>query len=205
VVTFLTFGLAALLIVLLPGPDTLVVIRSLMRGGRGSGVKTAAGVCTGLCLWIVVATVGLSAALRASRDGYLALRVAGAVYLCVLGIQALRSRGVTAEFIDVGRRGRRGLLGTGYLTGMLTDLLNPKVGVFFVTFLPAFVPPHADVAVWSLLLGAIFVVLTAAYFVVLLFFASAIMTRLRQPKTRRRLDHATGLVLIGFGARLALE
>lgn len=222
-ISVLAFAVAAVLIVLLPGPDTLVVLRGLLRGGRRTAMRTAAGVCTGLCVWVVVATVGLSAALRASRDGYLALRIAGAVYLCVLGAQALRSRGATAELnaaelntaeLDAaelnaaeqtGARRRRGLLGAGYATGILTDLLNPKVGVFFVSFLPAFIPAHGDVTAWSLLLGAIFVVLTAAYFLALLFFADRVMRGLRQPKVRKRMDQLTGLVLIGFGARLVLE
>jgi threonine/homoserine/homoserine lactone efflux protein len=210
VLSLLTFSAAAVLIVLLPGPDTLVVVRSLLRGGRGTALKTAAGVCSGLCVWVIVATVGLSAALRASKDGYLALRIAGAVYLAVLGVQALRSRGVSAEIDQAeleaaGSRKRGGLLGTGYATGLVTDLLNPKVGVFFVSFLPAFIPAHHNVTAWSLLLGAIFVVLTAAYFVALLFFADRVMHGLRRPTTRKRLDRLTGLVLIGFGARLVFE
>jgi threonine/homoserine/homoserine lactone efflux protein len=205
VISVLAFAVAAVLIVLLPGPDTLVVIRGLVRGGGGVAMKTAAGVCTGLCVWVVVATVGLSAALRASQDGYLALRIAGAIYLCVLGTQALRSRAAPVGIETPSAPKRRGVLGTGYVIGILTDLLNPKVGVFFVSFLPAFIPDHADVTAWSMLLGAIFVALTAAYFLALLVFADRVMRGLQQPKIRKRMDRLTGLVLIGFGVRLALE
>ncbi|HEX3708054.1 MAG TPA: LysE family translocator [Mycobacteriales bacterium] len=202
-VSVLAFIGAASLIILLPGPDTLVVLRSLLRQGPHTARRTALGVLTGLTVWAVAAVVGLSALLRASRDGYDALRIAGAVYLCVIGVQALRSRGVTAELDS--SPARRRILGTGFVGGLTTDLLNPKVGVFFVTFLPAFVPRHEPVGLVTLLLGAIFVVETGLYFVVFLRFAERIVGWLRRPRLRKMLDRGTGAVLIGFGVRLALE
>jgi threonine/homoserine/homoserine lactone efflux protein len=202
-VSVLAFIGAASLIILLPGPDTLVVLRSLLRQGPHTARRTALGVLTGLTVWAVAAVVGLSALLRASHDGYDALRIAGAVYLCVIGVQALRSRGVTAELES--SPARRRILGTGFVGGLTTDLLNPKVGVFFVTFLPAFVPRHEPVGLVTLLLGAIFVVETGLYFVVFLRFAERIVGWLRRPRLRKMLDRGTGAVLIGFGVRLALE
>src|ERR1700712_3335205 len=92
-----TFTLAAILIVLLPGPDTLVVIRNLIRGGRRTAVRTVFGVLSGLVIWVVAASLGLSAILSASHDAYLALRIVGAVYLVWLGVQSLRSRGNLAQ------------------------------------------------------------------------------------------------------------
>src|ERR1700710_2971280 len=91
-----TFPLAAVLIVLLPGPDTLVVVRNLVRGGRAMAAKTVLGVLSGLGVWVVTAALGLSAVLRASEDAYLALRLTGAAYLVWIGIQSLRSRGQVA-------------------------------------------------------------------------------------------------------------
>jgi threonine/homoserine/homoserine lactone efflux protein len=128
------FAAAAGLIVLLPGPDTLVVLRALLRKGHRQALRTICGVLTGLSIWATCAVLGLSALLRASHDGYTALRIAGAVYLCLLGIQAFRSRGASSE-LDTDASTRRGVIGTGYLAGLTTDLLNPKVGVFFVMFL----------------------------------------------------------------------
>lgn len=198
----LTFSLAAMLIVLLPGPDTLVVVRNLVRDGRRTALLTVIGVLTGLTVWVGAASLGLSALLRASHDAYLGLRIAGAVYLVYLGVQSLRSRSVVlTEDVPV----RRGLLGRGFGAGLATDLLNPKVGVFFVTFLPGFVPNGQPVGVTSLLFGAIFVVETALYFAVLLALAGRVTGWMNHPVVRRRLDRATGLVLIGFGARLATE
>jgi threonine/homoserine/homoserine lactone efflux protein len=207
-IAVLTFSLAAFLVVLLPGPDTLVVLRSLLRSGKASASRTVLGVLTGLTIWALAAAVGLAALLHASHDAYLGLRIVGAVYLCALGVQALRSRGSSTEFDhvdDAPRPRRRGLLGTGYGAGLATDLLNPKVGVFFVTFLPAFVPHGKPVGAVSLLFGAIFVAETAAYFALLLGAADRVVAALRVPRLRKRLDRATGIVLIGFGLRLATE
>ncbi len=195
------FTVAAVLIVLLPGPDTLVVVRNILFGGRRQGALTAFGNICGLALWVCVATFGLAAALRASQVGYDVLRLAGATYLVWLGIAALRSR---AAGLDV-TPGRRGLLGDGFTAGFLTNLLNPKVGVFFVTFLPGFIPHHHAIAGASLLLGSIFLVLTACYWIVLLALAGKVTAWMNRPAVRRWLNMLTGMVLVGFGLRLATE
>jgi len=193
-----TFSLAAVLVVLLPGPDTLVVVRNLVKGGRRVAARTVLGVLSGLTVWVVAAVLGVSAVLRASHDAYIGLRVAGAAYLIYLGVRSLWARAGTAT-------APRRPGATGYTAGLLTDLLNPKVGVFFVTFLPGFVPHGYSVAWASLLFGAIFVVLTAAYFAILLTASRPVTRMMENVRVRRRMDRCTGLVLIGFGLRLALE
>jgi RhtB (resistance to homoserine/threonine) family protein len=203
-----TFTFAAGLIVVLPGPDTLVVLRNLLRHGRRRAVLTVAGVLTGLTVWVAAAALGLAAVLRASNDAYAALRIAGAAYLLWLGIQSLRARRSAIPIpleLDGPTKTRRGLLGTGYGAGLATDLLNPKVGVFFVTFLPGFIPRGQSVGATSMLLGAVFIVETALYFTALLVLAGRITAWIHNPRIQRRLDRATGLVLIGFGVRLAVE
>ncbi len=200
----LPFTAAAVLIVLLPGPDTLVVVRNILFGGRRQGALTALGNVCGLAIWVCIATFGLAAALRASQVGYDVLRIVGATYLIWLGISALRSRRAGLE-ITPGPSGRRGLLGSGFSAGILTNLLNPKVGVFFVSFLPGFIPRHHGVAAASLLLGSIFLVLTAVYWVVLLALAGKVTAWMDRPAVRRRLSVITGVVLVGFGLRLATE
>ncbi len=203
-VALATFAVASVLIVLLPGPDTLVVVRSLVRGGRSRGLATVLGILCGLSVWVTAAALGLSALLRASEVGYSALRFAGAAYLLWLGVQSFRSRGAASSPADaVPARG--GVLGTGFMAGLLTDLLNPKVGVFFVTFLPGFVPAGYSVGWLSLLLGAIFIAETALYFAVLLGLAARVTAWMTAPRTRRRLDVLTGRVLVAFGVRLATE
>lgn len=199
--TVLAFVGAATLIVLLPGPDTLVVVRSILRGGRHQGILTALGNLCGLSLWVAAAALGLAAMLEASEVGYAALRIAGACYLVFLGVQAWRSRGRVDQPVD----GHGGVLGTGFRAGILTNLFNPKVGVFFVTFLPGFVPSGASVLWTTLLFGAIFIVLTALYWVLLLGLAGRVTAWMNTPTIRRRLDTATATVLVAFGLRLATE
>ena len=199
-VSVAAFFLAATLVVLLPGPDTLVVVRNLVRGGRQVAARTVLGVLSGLTVWAVTAVLGLSALLRASHDGYTGLRVVGAVYLIYLGIRSLRSHDPEPQLGPSPR-----LLGTGYMAGLLTDLLNPKVGVFFVSFLPGFVPHGYSVTWTSLLFGAIFVVLTATYFAVLLTASGPVIRWMGNDRLRRRLERCTGVVLVGFGIRLAIE
>lgn len=195
------FALASVLIVMLPGPDTLVIVRGIVRGGRRRGLTTAAGILCGLGLWVAAAVLGLAAMLRASEIGYEVLRVVGAAYLVWLGIQALRKRGRDTDAASP----RGGVLRAGFAAGLLTDLLNPKVGVFFVTFLPGFVPHGYAVGPTSLIFGAMFIVETAIYCVVLLVLAGRVSGWMSAPRMRRRLDLVTGTVLVGFGLRLATE
>ncbi|MCW2857291.1 MAG: rhtB [Marmoricola sp.] len=192
---------AATLIVLLPGPDTLVVVRSILRGGRRQGTMTALGNLTGLTIWVAAAALGIAALLHASQIGYDVLRAVGACYLIYLGISAWRSRGIVNEQPET----RAGVLGIGYRAGVLTNLLNPKVGVFFVTFLPGFIPSGTSVGLMTAGFGAIFVVLTALYWVLLLAVSGKVTRWMNEPRIRRRLDVATSGVLIAFGIRLATE
>lgn len=201
-VAMASFSLAAVLIILLPGPDTLVTVRNIVRGGRSSGVATAAGIMVGLTVWVTAAALGLAAVLRASEVAYAVLRIAGACYLVWLGVQSLRSlRQAGAPEVT----GRRSLVGTGFRAGLTTNLLNPKVGVFFVTFLPGFVPSGYPVGATCLLFGAVFLVLSIGYYVVLLALAGKVTEWMARPVVRRRMDAVTGTVLLGFGMRLAIE
>lgn len=197
-VALVAFSLAAALIVLLPGPDTLVVVRELMRAGRRRAAQTVAGVLCGLAVWVGAAAFGLSALLRASHTGFVVLKIAGGAYLIWLGVQSLRLRRLAEP-------SQRRLLGRGFVAGFATDLLNPKVGVFFVTFLPGFVPHGYSVGAVSVLFGAIFIAETALYFAVLLAVATPVTRWLGDAHIRRRMDAATGAVLIGLGIRLAVE
>jgi threonine/homoserine/homoserine lactone efflux protein len=209
-VAVVSFALASVLIVLLPGPDSLVVVRGLVRGGRRGGATTAAGVLCGLVVWVASATLGLSALLRASEVGYDALKIAGACYLMWIGVRSLLSIRRTAAEVAIEGDGPMApaplLGGSGFVAGFLTDVLNPKVGVFFVSFLPGFVPDGNHSVGWTtVLFGAIFTVLTALYFLGLIAVSGTVAAWMRTPRIRRRLDALTGLVLVGFGVRLATE
>ncbi|KQX66022.1 LysE family translocator [Angustibacter sp. Root456] len=205
----LAFSAAAALLVVLPGPDTMVLLRSIVRDGRPRAVWTAAGGLTGLVIWVSVAALGLSAVVRASELGYLALRIAGGLYLLWLGVQSLRRRPQQASALVVADAGAGARLAAGrgraYLTGLLTDVLNPKVGAFFVSFLPAFVPVGHAVGAGSAVLGGVYIAETAVYYVALLAVSGTVVRWMGTPRVRRRLDRLMGLVFVAFGLRLMTE
>lgn len=201
-----SFAIPCLVLVLLPGPDTLVILRGLVRGGRRGGIVTAIGVLGGVLVWVFAAVVGLSALLRASEVGYTALKFAGAFYLVWIGVQSLRSirRGhATAPDVAtvagvVAPRHR-----SAFMSGFLSDVLNPKVGVAFVTFMPGFIPAGEPVALTSFVLGLLFIAMSAVYFAVLIGLSGNVSRWMNTPHIRRRLDALTGTVLVGFGIHLA--
>ena len=201
-VALLTFLAAAALIIVAPGPDTLLVTRNVFRRGRRGGLVTAAGTVTGLALWSVAAALGLSALLAASEVGYNVARVAGGLYLIWLGVQTLRSHGTAPA---TATEAAPLPMHRAYLSGVLSNLLNPKIGVFFITFLPGFVPLGAPVGTTAALLGALFVVETALWLLVLVWLVGNGTGWLSRPGVRRWLDRVTGVVLIGFGIRVVAE
>ncbi|GEE02231.1 lysine transporter LysE [Gordonia spumicola] len=195
-----SFTLAATLLVLLPGPDSLVVIRGLTRGGRAGGVRTALGVVCGLMVWVVAAVLGLSALLQASEVGFEVLKIVGGVYLVWMGVQTLRSMRAMPT-VPIETTGRPG----GFVAGFLTDILNPKIGILFITLLPGFVPDGYSAAWTTFGLGMVYVALTCAYFAALVLAAGRIANWMQTPRIRRRIDGVAGVALIGFGVRLATE
>jgi threonine/homoserine/homoserine lactone efflux protein len=201
-----TFMAASALLIVLPGPDNALVLRNALRHGRTIGVRTSAGTLTGVLLWVVAAALGLSALLRASEVGYDLVRFLGAAYLIGLGLSSLQSRGMTPSDGEHEHRRMSGAGGrAGYLMGVLTNLANPKTGVFFIAFFPAFIPRGSSVESTSLLFGALFVLEAAAWFAVLLWGVSRFAAWLHRPRVQRRMEALTGVVLIGFAIRLATE
>ena len=203
----LTFVPAAAVLVMAPGPDSLLVLRNASRGGRQAGFATAAGTVTGLFAWAVAAALGLAALVRASEIGYLVVRWAGAAYLVFLGSQLIwRSRSGRAageqasaqEAVSTRRLAE-------FLTGAGTNLLNPKVGIFFISFLPAFIPRGAPVAPTVLILGAIFLAEGIAWLGAVVLVGDRLSALVSRSSVRRRMERLTGLVMIGFGLRLAFE
>lgn len=222
-VTLVSFAVTAIVLIVLPGPDTTVVLRAIARNGRAGGVHTAAGVCCGLLTWLLAAVAGLSALLAASRGGYDALKLAGAVYLGWLGVRTLlasmraRSDSGATDVETSGtpavsngsatgaRPGRSPFARGGFLIGLTTDMLNPKVGVLFVTLMPQFVPHGEPVTRFILLLGALYIAGTAMWFMLLIRLAARIAAWLRRPHTQRWLERVTGVALLGFAVGLVID
>jgi len=199
-VALLPFLAISVLLIVVPGPDTAVVTKNALVGGRRGGMLSALGVSTGLVVWTLAASLGIAALLQASAVAFLALKVAGALYLMWIGAQMLRGRDRLST--ETAMRPASG--GKALRQGLLSDLGNPKVAVFFTSFLPQFVHGGA-VFLPLLLLGAIFAVLTLAWLAVYSVVIGNTSTLLRRPGVRKALDRVTGVVLIAFGVRLALE
>jgi len=192
----LAFLGVAVLVIVTPGPDTAVTIRSALTGGRASGVMTASGVITGQACWTVAASAGVTALLVASEPAFVALKVAGAAYLVYLGGRTLMAalRGA-ADHVDA----RGCASGHELRQGLLSDLGNPKMAVFFSSLLPQFAGSF-----WGFLaLGLLFCALTLAWLAAY----AAVLARagdvLRRPRVRRAIDAVTGTALVALGLRLA--
>lgn len=200
-----TFALVALALTLTPGLDSALVLRSALTKGRREAVATGAGIIAGLFVWGAAAAVGVSALLTASHAAYDVLRFVGAAYLVWFGvrllIRALR-HDTSAPEADLAVRGSAWRAAR---QGLATNLLNPKVGVFYVALLPQFIPPHDNPLAVGLLLAGEHGLITVAWFAVLIVLASALGRWLRRPSTVRAIDGVTGTALLGFGLKLALS
>jgi threonine/homoserine/homoserine lactone efflux protein len=184
----------SLLVIVTPGQDTALTIRNTLLGGRRGGVRTAAGVAAGQATWTLAASAGVVALLRASAPAFTAVRLLGAAYLVYLGLQTLLRRGHVEP--RAGGSARR-----AFRQGLLSNLGNPKMAVFFTSLLPQFGSSFAALVA----LGLAFCSLT---FLWLSGYAWAVARAgdvLRRPRIRCALDRVTGVVLVGFGLRLAVE
>lgn len=202
---WLFLGIAAVVIVV-PGPDTAVVTKNAVLHGRRVAMGTALGVNTGLSLWVLASALGVASVVRASDVAFTGLKLIGAAYLTWLGIQALRAARRGGSHANAGQVDRTTLDGRGgFRQGLLSDLANPKIGAFFTSVLPQFVAPGHSVLVPSLLLGGLFVLMTVAWLCAYVLVAAKASALLRRRRLSAAIDGLSGVILIGFGIRLALE
>jgi RhtB (resistance to homoserine/threonine) family protein len=205
-IDILPFLALSILLIVMPGPDTAVVTKNALLGGRRSGVYAAVGVSIGLTVWTLAAAVGIAALLHASATAFLVLKLAGAVYLVWLGIQMLRARDAVAAATRAGHGvAPRARHGRALRQGLLSDLSNPKIAIFFTSFLPQFVHGDGPAFVALLLLGILFALITLAWLAAYGLAVGHASGLLRRPRVRKALDRITGAVLVAFGVRLALE
>ena len=205
--TLAAFLAVSAVVICTPGQDTALTIRSTLAGGRAAGIATAAGVALGQAVWTLAASAGIVTLLTASEPAFRALKLAGAAYLVWLGAlslySALRRRGESRE--EGARPAARELPPAKALRqGVVSNLGNPKMAVFFASLLPQFAPGGSDAFLALLALGLLFCSLTFAW---LTLYALAVSKarRFLAGRARRVLDAVTGLVLVVFGARLAAE
>ena len=198
----IAFVLAAGLLTITPGLDTAIVLRASALEGRKAGTAAATGIILGLMVWGAASAIGLSAILAASTLAYTVLKWVGAAYLVWLGVKMLLKPSGPATAPEVAPVHGAGLW---LRRGLLTNLLNPKVGVFYVAFLPQFTPAGVPAGPFIALLVAIHIVQGIAWFAVLIAATQPLGAFLRRPEIARRMNQLIGVVFIGFGARLALS
>lgn len=204
------FSIAAALLTITPGLDTAMVLRTATVEGGKQAMQAGAGVVTGVLAWGLLASAGLGAVLTVSEVGYRLLQYLGAGYIIWLGGRMIRSairRTVEEEgalhSVQAGKSANKSA--NWFWRGLMTNLLNPKVGVFYVSFLPQFIPQDVPVVMFSMALAAIHALMGLIWF--------AAITAATRPFTRifhsslfkRGVDGVTGSVLIAFGVRLAFE
>ncbi len=205
----LSFTVTAGLLTITPGLDTALVLRTAAVEGGKQAMLAGIGICFGCLLWGVAASFGLSALLAVSGFAYNVLRIAGAVYLGYLGIKLIiRAFTSTSSNSAVGAvlEGDKGRDNSLWLKrGLLTNLLNPKVGVFYLSFLPQFIPAGVQVWSFSVLLAFIHATEGFLWFLLLTNATELVSGWLKQRSVVRALDSAMGVVFIAFGLKLAFE
>jgi len=211
----LAFALFAAVITITPGLDTMLVIRTTAVSGRWAGMAAGLGIGLGCLCWAAASALGITALLTASNLAYQVLRWAGAGYLLYLGARTLwrtRRPAVTGPAVTgpaatgpAPEAVRRQGAWAAFRVGLTTNLLNPKVGVFYLSVLPQFLPADTNPLGYSLILALIHDLEGLVWFALLVSVVGRAAAVLSRPAVRRRLDQLTGLVYIAFGLRLAAE
>jgi threonine/homoserine/homoserine lactone efflux protein len=202
--TLLAFAGVSLLLAVTPGPDMAVVTKNALAHGRRGVLLTTSGIALALVVWVSATALGLSALLRTSGEVLFVLKIIGAAYLAYLGIRTLlESRARPADLLaDAPAAAPAHAV---FRQGFLSAISNPKLGVFFVTFLPQFVLPGQQVLTRLLVLGVTFAVIGWLWMNVYGLFVTRLREFITAPRIRQWMQRVTGVVLLGFGARLALE
>ncbi|MET1155514.1 LysE family transporter [Arthrobacter sp.] len=203
----LSFALVAGLLTLVPGMDTALVLRSAVSQGRGKAYATALGINTGALVWGIAAAVGASALLAASETAFTVLKIAGAVYMVWLGGRMLwksfRRRAMLMP--GAAEPDASASYAKAWLTGVGTNLLNPKVGVFYMAMIPQFIPPDVSPALMGTALAMVHNLEGLVFFSAIIWGTHVARQWLRTPAVVRAIDRVTGTVLVGFGLALAAE
>lgn len=198
------FLFAITLLTLTPGFDTALVLRTAAAQGWQRASATAFGVTLGCLAWGVMVGLGLGALLLASEMAYNLLKWVGAAYLLWLGVKLLlnpRTQGLEGQYSATREQG----FFACFARGLLGNMLNPKVGVFYVTFLPQFIPAGASVPLWCTLMALTHMAIGLVWNALLIGGSHYFAAHLRRPAVIKVMDRLTGCVFIGFAAKLALS
>jgi threonine/homoserine/homoserine lactone efflux protein len=182
-----------------PGPDMLLVLRNGVRGGARAAWLTGLGCCTGIAIHATLAVLGLSAILAASSEAFTVVRIAGAAYLVWLGVQALLRAGELSDLAPAEQRG------SAYRQGLLTNLLNPKIALLFLTLLPQFVADGEPRVATTAVLAAVFLGGAVLWWRAFSLLVEPLGRFLSRPHVVTWFERGTGALLVAIGVRVALE
>jgi threonine/homoserine/homoserine lactone efflux protein len=207
-----TFILASVGLMLIPGVDMALVTRQVLMHGRRAAFATLGGLLVGGLAHAAFATIGLSAILLTSAAAYTAVKLVGAAYLITIGLQTIwaslhRHPSEETPLTDRSRQGgtRPMALRRAFLLGFISDITNPKVAVFFLSFLPQFVTPGAYATIEMATLGLLFNAIATSWWIGYVLFVERLSGWFRRPRVRTGLEGATGALLVALGIRLAVE
>jgi threonine/homoserine/homoserine lactone efflux protein len=209
VTSFMAFLGVSFIVIATPGPDTAITVRNTLFGGRAAGMLTALGIAVGQTVWAFATSAGIVAILVASEPLFLAVKYAGAAYLVYLGFQALREAIAPSDRLHQRShdlqpsRRLRPLI--AFRQGLISDLGNPKMAVFFASLLPQFAPAGPASFSALLFLGVVFAIMTFAWLTLYATMIDKAGDFLRRPAVRRAVEGVTGALLVGLGVRIATE
>lgn len=199
--SLLAFSLAALLLTLTPGLDTALILRTSCAEGGKKAFQAALGIDTGCFIWGAIVALGLGALLAVSTLAYTILQICGAAYLCWLGIQLLM-RPRSSFNHDNGSGASHN---NWFIRGMLGNVLNPKMGIFYISFLPQFIPAGHSPLLWTFILVSIHVAIGTLWSVTLILSTHFASTFLKKSSVVSTMDRATGGLFLCFAAKLAIS
>jgi threonine/homoserine/homoserine lactone efflux protein len=191
------------LLTITPGADMAMVARSVFMGGRRAAFATTLGISAGCVIWALASAAGIAAVLAASETAYDTLRLVGAAYLVWLGVQSLLAarRGYyVSEPVAAGRSGP-----SPFRQGLLTNLFNPKIALFYTTFLPQFIGPGDPILLLSLAMASVHILLGLAWLSAYAWLLDRAVEAFKGSRVRRALDALTGAVLVALGIRVAAD
>lgn len=216
--SYLAFLGIAVFVIVTPGPDTAVTTRNIFMGGARAGIATAVGISVGLATWALAAAAGVTALLVASETLFMALKIAGGAYLVFLGILSIRAAlrkpapapdpatGAAPSTAPGAARPRRRMRDiVAFRQGLISNLSNPKIAVFFSSLLPQFVPASGGAFLHFVVLGLSFTAMGFAWLCLYSWLVAKAGNAVMRPGVRRALEAATGTILIGLGLRLATD
>ncbi|MBT2740714.1 LysE family translocator [Bacillus sp. ISL-77] len=203
---FYMFVLMCIFFIILPGPDTAIATKNTVTAGKIGGFKTGLGICCALLIHTSAAVLGLSAIIVKSALLFSVFKYVGAVYLIYLGVKTLWSLKKKEVAASVEMNTKSKMVSTScFKQGFLTNLLNPKVAILFLTFFPQFVDPGTNTFLPFVIMGTTYTVMTALWSFLYVYLINHISAFMKKPKTQNIIEGITGTILIGFGVRLFLE